>query len=80
MKRLNVQLDDQMVQQLKLVAVLEQKSVAALMREATIAYLATKKDIKKKVAEVIYADDASFDAAMEESFQKFDSVYKKLAE
>ena len=45
-----------------------------------MAYLATKKDLKKKVAEVIYADDAAFDAAIEESFQTFDSVYKKLAE
>lgn len=80
MKRLNVQLEEQMLQQLKLVAVLEHKSVAAVLREAAGTYLATKKDLKQQVAEVMYADDASFDAAMNESFAKFGSVYKKLAE
>lgn len=80
MKRLNVQLEDQMLQQLKLVAVLEKKSVAALMREATIAYLATKKDLKQKLAEVIYAEDQAVDEAMQASFAFLGNLYKKLAE
>ncbi|PKL80678.1 MAG: hypothetical protein CVV27_00115 [Candidatus Melainabacteria bacterium HGW-Melainabacteria-1] len=80
MKRLNVQLEDQTLQQLKLLAVVEKKSVAAVMREAALAYLATKKDLKKKVAEIVYADDADVEVAMNESFKTLGGLYKKLAE
>ena len=79
MKSLTIQLDEQLLQQLERVAVLEKKSVSALIREAAMAYLVTKKDMTPHIAEGVYADDASFDEAMEESFQQFDSVYKTLA-
>lgn len=79
MKRLNVQLEDKTVQQLKLVAVREKKSVSAIMREATMAYLATKKEMKKK-AKQHYADDIAVDAAMTDSFKTLGRLYQKLAD
>ncbi len=80
MKRLNVQFEEHVLQQVKLVAAVENKSVAAVLRDATKAYLATKTDLKQKLDEIIYANDADFNEAMNQSFSQFDSVYKKLAE
>ena len=79
MKRLNIQLEEQKFQKLKLVALVEKKSVAAVLRDAADAYLETKTDLKEKVSEVFYADDEAFKASVQRSFETFDPLYRKLA-
>ncbi|HEY9843608.1 MAG: hypothetical protein ACAI44_15230 [Candidatus Sericytochromatia bacterium] len=80
MKRLNIQLDEQELQQLRLVGFMEKKSVASVIREATAVYLESKKELRNKAAEALFASDAEVDLAMQASFDDFDDVYTKLAQ
>lgn len=80
MERVNIQFEENTLKKIRLVATVENKSVAAVLREAAHAYLSTKSDLKEKIDDVLRASDAEFDAALEESFTEFDYTYKKLAE
>lgn len=80
MERINIQFEENILKKIRLVATVEGKSVAAVLREATHAYLSTKSDLKDKIEDVLRASDADFDAAMEQSFTDFEPTYKKLAE
>lgn len=80
MKRLNIQLEEHKLQKLKLLALVENKSVAAVIREATDAYLKTRQDLPQKVSEMILLDDTQVEQALEESFAEFGELYRKLAQ
>ena len=80
MERVNIQFEESTIRQGKLIAALENKSFPAVVRDAMTAYLKTRKDVEGQVRDIMYMDDEAFNAAMSESFEKFDGAYKKLAE
>ena len=80
MERINIQFEEAMLKKIKLVAVMENKSIAAVLRDAAQAYLSTKTDLKEKIDELLHVSDSDFNAAMKQSFEDFDSTYETLAQ
>lgn len=80
MKRVNVQFEETTYKKIKTVSFIENKSFAAVVREGMAQYLANKNNLKQEFSEALDIDDQLFLNAMEDSFDEFDDVYKKLAE
>jgi metal-responsive CopG/Arc/MetJ family transcriptional regulator len=80
MERINIQFEETMLKKIKLVAAVENKSIAAVLRDAAHAYLSTKTDLKEKIDDILRVSDSAFDTAMEQSFTDFDSTYTTLAQ
>lgn len=81
MKALNIKIDESLYEKLRTYSFIQKKPMTVIIRDYITDGLEKEKDsIKEKTAQVLEMSDEIFLVAMNESFAKFDDVYKKLAQ
>lgn len=81
MKALNIKIDESLYEKLRTYSFIQKKPMTVIIRDYITDGLEKEKDsIKEKTAQVLEMGDEIFSVAMNESFSKFDDVYKKLAQ
>ena len=81
MKALNIKIDETAYEKLRAYSFVQKKPMTVIIREYIESGLENQKEsFKKETSKILEIDDDVFQNAMKESFEKFDDVYKKLAQ
>lgn len=79
MKRVQVQFDEKDYQAIRTIGFIESRAISDIVREATKAYLESKKDVDEK-SRMVFASQIEVNQAMNDSISDFSEVYEKLAQ
>ncbi|MFN8579133.1 MAG: hypothetical protein U0354_20075 [Candidatus Sericytochromatia bacterium] len=81
MKALNIKVEENLYEKLRASSFIQKKPMAVIIREYIQLGLEKEKEfLKEQSSKSSEIDDEVFNLAMNESFKRFDDVYKKLAQ